>query len=129
MDFPAMLGSATVMGVAISAMHYTGMAAASFLPSAVPPNLAHAVSISPLGNNGIAIVTLLVLGAAILTSSMDRQTQAELQRLNEGLEQRVVERTRELTAVNEKLLGKLPSVSASKRRCRRRRRSWLTSHA
>ena len=102
-----MLGSATVMGVAISAMHYTGMAAASFLPSAVPPNLAHAVSISPLGNNGIAIVTLLVLGAAILTSSMDRQTQAELQRLNEGLEQRVVERTRELTAVNEKLLGEI----------------------
>jgi len=93
--------------VAISAMHYTGMAAASFLPSAVPPNLAHAVSISPLGNNGIAIVTLLVLGAAILTSSMDRQTQAELQRLNEGLEQRVVERTRELTAVNEKLLGEI----------------------
>jgi PAS domain S-box-containing protein len=98
-----MLGSATVMGVAISAMHYTGMAAASFVPSAVPPNLVHAVSVSPLGNNGIAVVTFLVLGAAILTSSVDRQTQAELQRLNEGLEQRVVERTRQLTTVNEEL--------------------------
>jgi NO-binding membrane sensor protein with MHYT domain len=61
-----MLGSATVMGVAISAMHYTGMAAASFVPSAVPPNLVHAVSVSPLGNNGIAVVTFLVLGAANL---------------------------------------------------------------
>jgi PAS domain S-box-containing protein len=39
----------------------------------------------------------------ILTSSVDRQTQAELQRLNEGLEQGVVERTRQLTTVNEEL--------------------------
>jgi PAS domain S-box-containing protein len=97
------IGSAVVMGAAISAMHYTGMAAARFMPSAVPPNLSHAVSISPLGNNGIAIVTLLVLGAAILTSSVDRQTEAEVRRLNERLEQRVIERTRQLTAANEKL--------------------------
>src|SRR5216684_5197099 len=88
------LGSAVVMGVAISAMHYTGMAAATFVSSAVSPDLSHAVSISPLGNNGIGIVTFLVLGAAILTSSMDRQAEAEVRRLNEGLEQLVVERTR-----------------------------------
>src|SRR5712691_2979757 len=97
------IGSAAVMGAAISAMHYTGMAAASFVPSALPMNLSHAIGISPLGNNAIAIVTFLVLGAAILTSSVDRQTEAALRRLNEGLEQRVVERTRELTAVNEEL--------------------------
>src|SRR5439155_19535268 len=84
-------------------MHYTGMAAASFMPSAVPPILSHAVSISPLGNNGIVIVTILVLGTAILTSSVDRLTEAEVRRLNEGLEQRVVERTRQLTAANEQL--------------------------
>ena len=100
------MGSAVFMGVAISAMHYTGMAAASFVPSA-PPNLFHAVSISPLGNNGIAIVTFLVLGAAILTSSVDRQTEAEVRRLNEGLEQRVVERTRQLTVANEELRGEI----------------------
>ena len=97
------IASAVVMGLAVSAMHYTGMAAASFMPSAVPPNLSHAVSISPLGNNGIAIVTFLVLGTAILTSSVDRQTEAEVRRLNEGLEQRVVERTRQLTTANEQL--------------------------
>jgi len=97
------IASAVVMGVAVSAMHYTGMAAASFMPSAVPPNLSHAVSISPLGNNGIVIVTILVLGTAILTSSVDRLTEAEVRRLNEGLEQRVVERTRQLTAANEQL--------------------------
>jgi len=95
--------SAAVMGAAISLMHYSGMAAVSFMPAAVFPNLSHTVSISPLGNNGIAIVTFLVLGTAILTSSVDRQTQAEVRRLNERLEQRVVERTRQLTAANEEL--------------------------
>ena len=80
-DFLRKIGSASVvMGAAISAMHYTGMAAARFMPSAVPPNLSHAVSISALGNNGIAIVTFLALGAAILTSSVDRQTEAEARR-------------------------------------------------
>ena len=44
---PRGLGSAILMGAAISAMHYTGMAAASFF-SAPPPDLSHTVSISPL---------------------------------------------------------------------------------
>jgi len=95
--------SAMVMGAAICLMHYSGMAAVSFLPAAAIPNLSNVVSISPLGNNGIAIVTLLVLGTTILTSSVDRQTQAEVRRLNERLEQRVDERTRQLAAVNEEL--------------------------
>ena len=95
--------SAAVMGAAISLMHYSGMAAVSFLPAGVMPNPSHTVSISPLGGYGIVIVTFLVLGTAILTSSVDRQTQAEVLRLNERLEQRVVERTRKLTAANEEL--------------------------
>ncbi len=95
--------SAAGMGAAISLMHYSAMAAVSFMPSAAFPNLSGTVSISPLGNNGIAIVTFLVLGTAILTSSMDRQAQMECRRLNERLEQRVVERNRELIAANEEL--------------------------
>jgi PAS domain S-box-containing protein len=95
--------SAAVMGAAISLMHYTGMAAVTFMPAAVFPNVSHTVSISPLANNGILIVTILVLGTAILTSSVDRQTQVEVLRLNESLEQRVVERTRQLTTANEEL--------------------------
>ncbi len=97
------LGSAVVMGVAISAMHYTGMAAATFVSSAVSPDLSHAVSISPLGNNGIGIVTFLVLGAAILTSSMDGRAEAEVRQLNQGLEHQVAERTAQLEATNENL--------------------------
>src|SRR6266567_2252964 len=100
---PRKIGSAVVMGAAISAMHYTGMAAAIFVPSAVAPNLSLAVSISPLANNGIAIVTFLVLGAAILTSSMDRQTEVRVRRLNERREQSVVERTAQLQTVNQAL--------------------------
>src|SRR5580693_4758397 len=95
--------SAAVMGAAISLMHYSGMAAVSFLPAALLPNLSHTVSISPFGGSGIAIVTFLVLGTAILTSSVDRQTQAEILRLNERLEQHVVERTSQLTAANQEL--------------------------
>ena len=97
------IGSAVVMGAAISAMHYTGMAAASFVSTAVPPDLSHAVSVSPLANNGLAIVTFLVLSAAIVTSSVDRQAEAAVRRLNEELEQRVVERTRQLEAANQEL--------------------------
>ena len=79
---PRRLGSATVMGVAVSAMHYTGMAAANFIPGP-PPDLAYAVSVSPIGNSGVVIVTLILLLAAILTSSVDRRARAEIQGLNQ----------------------------------------------
>jgi PAS domain S-box-containing protein len=96
------LGSATVMGFAVSAMHYAGMAAASFFP-ATPPNLSHAVSIPPLGNYGVFIATLIVLVAAIATSSVDRRASAEVQKFNQELERRVAVRTLQLEAINRKL--------------------------
>jgi len=99
---PRRLGSATVMGVAVSAMHYSGMAAASFIP-APPPDLSLAVSVSPLGNFGVVIATLVVLVAAMVTSSVDRRARAEVQRLNQDLERRVAERTLQLEAVNQAL--------------------------
>src|SRR6201993_4550043 len=67
------LAGAVVMGAAIPVMHYTGMAAASFTSSDMPVDLSHAVSISTLGTAGIAAVTFIVLGLALLTSSMDRR--------------------------------------------------------
>jgi PAS domain S-box-containing protein len=67
------LAGAVVMGAAIPVMHYTGMAAASFTPSGMPTDLSHAVSISILGTGGIAVVTFIVLGVALLTSSVDRR--------------------------------------------------------
>jgi PAS domain S-box-containing protein len=96
-------GSALVMGAGISVMHYTGMAAASFIPAVMSANLSEVVSISPLADNGIAMVTFLVLGVAIVTSTVDRRTEAQVRRLNDELERRVVERTRQLTAANQAL--------------------------
>jgi len=61
------------MGAAIPVMHYTGMAAASFVPSGMPVDLSDAVNISTLGTAGIAAVTFMVLGLALLTSWMDRR--------------------------------------------------------
>ncbi len=70
---PQKLGSATLMGFAIAAMHYTGMAAATFEASPSVGNVAHAVNVSSLGVAGITIVTFLVLALALLTSVMDRR--------------------------------------------------------
>src|SRR5882724_12056265 len=77
------LAGAVVMGSAIPVMHYTGMAAASFTPSGVPADLSHAVSISTLGTAGIAAVTFIVLGLALLTSWVDRRFAAHRLELQE----------------------------------------------
>src|SRR6266446_138845 len=67
------LAGAVAMGAAIPVMHYTGMAAASFTLAGMPADLSHAVSISTLGTGGIAAVTFIVLGLALLTSWVDRR--------------------------------------------------------
>jgi PAS domain S-box-containing protein len=65
--------SAVMMGAAIPVMHYTGMAAASFVPSSMAhQDLSHAVSISSLGITGIVLGTSLVLVFVFLTSRADR---------------------------------------------------------
>ena len=85
---PEKLAGAVVMGAAIPVMHYTGMAAASFTPSGMPANLYHAVSISALGTAGIAVVTFIVLGLALLTSWMDKRYAAQALELQQEKLQR-----------------------------------------
>jgi PAS domain S-box-containing protein len=111
------LGSATVMGIAVSAMHYSGMAAATFI-AAPPPTLSHAVGISPLANNGIGIVTFIVLVAAITTSSADRRAHAEIERFNRELEHRVAERTLQLESVNQSLRKEIVERERAEAACR-----------
>jgi two-component system sensor histidine kinase/response regulator len=67
------LGSALLMGAAIAAMHYTGMAAAQFSPASVPANLTYALSISSLGVSAVGGSAFLVLFLAIGTSILDRR--------------------------------------------------------
>jgi signal transduction histidine kinase len=66
------VGAVVLMATAIWLMHYTGMASASYLESAQPPDLSHAVRISYLSAAGIGAVALTVLAAALATSTWDR---------------------------------------------------------
>jgi PAS domain S-box-containing protein len=83
------LAGAVVMGAAIPVMHYTGMAAASFTPTAMPADLSRATSISALGAAGIAAATFSVLGLALLTSWVDRRFAAQTLELHEEKERRI----------------------------------------
>ena len=69
--------SAVVMGVAVAAMHYTGMASVSFSASSEIGDTSHAVAVSSLGVTGITIVTLVVLGVVAITSLLDRRFSAQ----------------------------------------------------
>src|SRR5258708_23022779 len=82
--WPRKCASALVMGAGIAAMHYTGMAAASFSPWAMSPDLSHAVHVSPLGIAGISSVPLLVLGLVSITSFVDRRFSAQTTALEES---------------------------------------------
>ena len=74
---PLKVASAVVMGIAVVAMHYTGMAGANFLPSADAMSMAATASITALGLNGIVLVTFMVLVGATLTSLADRRFTAQ----------------------------------------------------
>jgi two-component system sensor histidine kinase/response regulator len=65
--------SAVAMGMAISAMHYTGMAAARFSPMNGPVDTSHTVNVTALGMTGIVIVTFLLLGFTIFSSIVDQR--------------------------------------------------------
>jgi two-component system, sensor histidine kinase and response regulator len=78
---PLKIASAGVMGVAVVAMHYTGMAAATFVPSSAAVDLSNAVQISSLGITGIFLVTLSVLVLSSVTSVLARRMSAQSTRL------------------------------------------------
>jgi NO-binding membrane sensor protein with MHYT domain len=65
------------MGLAIPGMHYTAMAAVSYMPASTPPDLTYAVDISALASTAIIILTFVILGSVVLlrwwaaTSSRD----------------------------------------------------------
>jgi hypothetical protein len=59
------------MGTATVSMHYTAMAAARLTPSANPPGLTHAVSISALGMAGMSGGPVMVL-VTLFTCMVDR---------------------------------------------------------
>ena len=76
-------GAALLMGIAISGMHYTGMMAAQFPPSMVmPADRNHSL----LLDCGIILVTILILGTALLISFLDARQQMRTSLLVSSLE-------------------------------------------
>ncbi len=74
---PQKLASAAVMGLAVAAMHYIGMAAAGFVPARSMGDIAHAVGVDPLGIAGIVTITFMVFSVAIVTSIVNRRFSAQ----------------------------------------------------
>jgi signal transduction histidine kinase/ActR/RegA family two-component response regulator len=64
--------SVLLLGAANPVMHYTGMAATTFLQSSELPDVSHAVSVSLLAAEAITIVPIMVLAVAAVTSVVDR---------------------------------------------------------
>jgi two-component system, sensor histidine kinase and response regulator len=76
--------SSTIMGLAIAAMHYTGMSAVRFVTGDGHINLGQAVNISALGTAAIISVTAIVLGFGIFSSLVDRRMSAQALELSES---------------------------------------------
>ncbi|HEV3037401.1 MAG TPA: EAL domain-containing protein [Candidatus Angelobacter sp.] len=72
---------AVVMGLAIPLMHYTGMASVSYMPTNASPDLSNAVDISVLANSAVILITLVVLGSALLSSLVTRRFSAQARAL------------------------------------------------
>jgi signal transduction histidine kinase len=66
------VGSALLLGAAISIMHYIGMASASFASSDMLPDLSHAVPISDLVILGIGAANGMLIVVVVLTAAVDR---------------------------------------------------------
>jgi two-component system, sensor histidine kinase and response regulator len=68
------LRNGLLMGLAIPAVHYAGMAAVRFVPATVADSaMNHAISISDLALVTIALVTFLLLASVFLVAAVDRR--------------------------------------------------------
>ena len=71
------LAIAAVMGLAIPVMHYTGMAAVSFMPTNEAPDLSWSVDISALASSAILSIIAVMLILVVVTSLVDRRLSAQ----------------------------------------------------
>ena len=68
------MGSAILMGFAITGLHYTAMAGARFSPTPdVVANWHNTIDISTVGSAAVVIGTFMILGLTLLTSIIDRR--------------------------------------------------------
>ena len=96
------LASAVVLGVAVTGMHYTGMAAAIFQQTDIVVGEKHGLFNKELLAYAISIVTFVILGMAVTVSSANRRFY-KLNEKKDELEKRVQERTKDLNLANDQL--------------------------
>ena len=75
---PLKIASAAVMGFAVVVMHYTGIAAATFLPSNLELDLSNALAVSSVAIGCIILFTLVGL---VLTAVLNRRVSAESEKV------------------------------------------------
>jgi NO-binding membrane sensor protein with MHYT domain len=103
---------AIVMGLAIPILHYTGMAAVTFVPMATTGSLAHALEISTLGTLVISIFTVAVLSSTIFSAFLGRRLSAQTFRLQYLMDDAVLVREN-LAETEERLRLTLRSAGIS----------------
>ncbi len=96
------LSGAIVMGAAISSMHYSGMAAVTFVPKVITEKLTHSVEVSSLGVVVISSFTIIILGLTILTSLLDRRFSTQRSKLRYVMDEAVTARDK-LAQTEERL--------------------------
>lgn len=79
------LGGAILMGSGIAAMHYTAMAAVTFMPGEMLYSPIETVRVSTLGIAAVVLTTIFVLFGALLTAFFDRMNYQRLQNSHESL--------------------------------------------
>jgi PAS domain S-box-containing protein len=96
--------SALAMGAAISLMHYTGMASATFFASPAAEFYPHTVSITLLGLVSVIVSTLLVLAFSFISTLIAHRLERAraLARVNEALRSEIAERQRVETVLRER---------------------------
>ena len=108
------LFAASVMGIAVAGMHYTGMAAAVFTAESEGAPVAHA---AVLGNTqvnlalAVAGATFVILFLAMLTSSLDQQRVQRELRLSEARFRAAVQAVRGVLWTNDaegRMVGEQP---------------------
>ena len=114
------LGAAALMGFAVSGMHYTGMAAACFTPTAAPLGIGSGDFAGGSLAWGIALGTLLILCLELASAAIDRRfsafrlREAEILRLSVRRFQQLIQSSNDLILVTDQT-GRIDFAAASSR--------------
>jgi two-component system, sensor histidine kinase and response regulator len=94
--------NALLMGLAIPAVHYVGMAAVTFIPAPLADSdLKYAINISELGLASIALATISILLLVFVTAAVDRRFSLHAMELNLSVQRLLM--MKEMNAAEEKV--------------------------